>query len=93
MFILISVYFLFDRYFHVTEGLVPDIMHDILEDILPFELKELLKFMISEKVTTLAELNDAIHSFPYTFVDVTNKPNIIEASTLCSTDHSLKQTS
>ena len=75
------------------DGLVPHLMHDILEDILRFELKEFLKFLISEKVITLANLNDAIHSFPYTFVDVANKPNIIEASTLCSTDHSLKQTS
>ena len=74
------------------EGLVPDIMHDILEGVLPFELKDLVKFLISEKVITLAEVNDAICSFPYMFVDVVNKPNIIETSTLCSTDHSLKQT-
>ena len=74
------------------EGLVPDIMHNILEGVLLFELKELLKFLISEKVITLAELNDAICSFPYTFVDAANKPNIFETSTLCSTDHSLKQT-
>ena len=66
-------------------------MHNILEGVL-FELKELLKFLISEKVITLAELNDSIRSFPYTFVDAANKPNIFEASTLCSTDHSLKQT-
>ena len=85
-------YFLFDRYFNATEGLVADIMHDILKGVLPFELKELLKFLTSEKVITLAKLNDAIRSFPYTFVDVATKPNIIEASTLRSTDHSSKQT-
>ena len=80
------------RYFHVTEGLVPDVMHDILEGVLPFELKELFKFLISEKQITVNELNNAIRSFPYTFVDAANKPNIIESSTLRSSDHSLKQT-
>lgn len=80
------------RYFHVTEGLVPDIMHDVLEGVLPFELKELLKFLISEKVFTLSELNNAIQTFPYTFLDAANKPNIIEVTTLRSSDHSLKQT-
>jgi hypothetical protein len=83
---------LLTRYFHVTEGLVPDVMHDVLEGVLPFELKELIRFFISEKVITLPELNHAISSFPYSFLDATNKPNIIEASTLRSSDHALKQT-
>ena len=34
------------KYFHVTEGLV---MHDLLEGVLPLELKEILKFYINEK--------------------------------------------
>lgn len=29
------------KYFHVTEGLCPDIMHDVLEGSLAYELKEL----------------------------------------------------
>jgi len=31
------------RYFHVTEGLPPDCMHDLLEDTLQYEVKEMLK--------------------------------------------------
>ena len=32
------------RFYHVTEGLPPDIMHDILEGVLQYEVKELLKY-------------------------------------------------
>lgn len=77
------------RFFHVTEGLVPDIMHDILEGVLPFGIKHLL---IDDKCVTLSYINDSISSFPFTYLDAANKPNIIESKTLRSSDHSLKQT-
>ena len=67
-------------------------MHDVLEGVLPFEMKELLKHLIQTKVVTVADVNNSISSFPYSFSDATNKPNIIEAKTLRSKDHSLKQT-
>lgn len=67
-------------------------MHDVLEGVLPFELKELLKYLVQSKVITLSEINEAISSFPYSFTDAANKPNIIELKTLRSNDHSLKQT-
>ena len=67
-------------------------MHDILEGVLPFETKELLKHLTKEKVVTLAEVNDAIRSFKYSFADAANKPNPNEPKTLRSKDHLLKQT-
>lgn len=36
-------------YFHVTTGLPPDIMHDVLEGSLQHEVKELLNYLIREK--------------------------------------------
>ena len=46
-------------YFHVCNGsLVPDVMHDILEGALQYEVKLILQFMIdTEKYFTLEELN------------------------------------
>lgn len=37
------------RYFHVTERLVPDVMHDVLEGALQLEVKELITHLVSNK--------------------------------------------
>ena len=38
------------QYFHVCSGgLLPDIFHDILEGVVPFEMKLLLKYLIIEE--------------------------------------------
>lgn len=84
--------FLIYRYFHVTEGLIPDVMHDILEGVLPLEVKELLKYHINKKTFSLSELNAAMESFPDGGMDVSNKPTPISAATLASRDHLVKQT-
>ena len=80
------------RYFHVTEGLVPDVMHDILEGALPLVVKELIRYLISKKTVSLLEINEAVDSFPYDGLDACNKPTPIALSTLMSRDHLLKQT-
>ena len=80
------------KYFHVTEGLVPDVMHDILEGALPLEVKELLRVFVSLKYFSISTLNKVIESFPYSGHDVFNKPTpIISSTTLSSQDHLLKQ--
>ena len=80
------------RYFHVTEGLIPDVMHDILEGVLPLEIKELIKHYIDKKVLSLGQLNKAIESFKYGGLDLSNKPTPISPATLAARDHLLKQT-
>lgn len=81
------------QFFHVTEGLAPDIMHDILEGVLQYETKELLKYMVQErKFITLSFLNDRIETFSYGYCDLPNKPTLITQQSLNSQDHSLKQT-
>ena len=77
------------KYFHVMEGLVPDIM---LEGCLPFEVKEMLKNFLGLKLFTLEDLNDTILSFSYGVTEATNKPSTISSSTITASDHSLKQT-
>lgn len=78
-------------FFHVTEGLVPDIMHDVLEGCAPYEVKELLKHLVAEGLVTLDALNDQIAHFPYAPPDTRNKPTAIPTTTFTSSDHSLKQ--
>ena len=78
-------------HYHVTSGLPPDIMHDILEGVAVVELKCMLMKFSQTYNLSLAVLNDRIDHFPYGFPDVKNKPLKLPAS-YSSTDHeSLKQ--
>ncbi len=46
----LTVFFSFhERYFHVDGGLIPDIMHDILEGALQYEIKLMIKIMVEVK--------------------------------------------
>ncbi len=67
-------------------------MHNVLEGALPFEVKELIRYLISKKTMSLLSLNEAMGSFPYAGLDARNKPTPIGLSTLTSRDHLLKQT-
>ena len=79
-------------FFHVTEGLVPDIMHDCLEGCLAYEVKELLKCFVQSGIITMPLLNEIILTFSYKGRDARNKPSTISSSTMSSSDHGLKQT-
>ncbi len=68
-----------------------DIMHDILEGILQYEVIELLKCLITEKTCTLQYINRRISLFPYGYSDVANKPSEISFDNLTSSDHKLRQ--
>ena len=64
-------------YFHAVDGLPSDIMHDILEGVLPLHVKVMLKKFISvEKRFTLDELNGRIAKFPFGVTDYRNKPSL-----------------
>lgn len=79
------------RYFHVTSGLVPDIMHDILEGSLELCMRHLLIHLISEeKLFSVAFLNTRIASFSYGPLEVKNKPTAV-ALAYISKDGHLKQ--
>lgn len=79
------------RYFHVVDGMVPDIMHDILEGTLQLHIKYLLKYLIlEENLFSLNLLNERMQSFLYG-PDNNNKPSIISNDTLISSGNCLKQ--
>ena len=61
------------EYFHVTEGLIPDIMHDCLEGSVQYGVKELLNHILcSEKILSVSAINDSIQSFPLIGSDAKN---------------------
>jgi hypothetical protein len=70
------------RHFHVIGGLTPDIMHDILEGILPLVISKLLMYCIKSKSFNLKTLNDIIENFKYKNREVIDKPSTIDYSQL-----------
>ena len=74
------------KYFHVIGGLPPDIMHDLLEGIVPLvviaNIKSLLK--IGQHGFKLAELNKMIANFKYGLNEIRDRPSEITVSQLKS---------
>lgn len=62
------------QFFHVTEGLPPDPMHDLLEGVVKYELGLVLQKLAADGYATLSELNAAIEQGPYGSLDSVNKP-------------------
>ena len=82
-------FFISQTIFHVTEGLVPDIMHDVLEGCLPYVIKEMLKVFINDKIISFTDVHSAILEVQYGMTDKCNKPATISVTTLRSKDHKL----
>lgn len=81
------------KYFSVASGaLVPDVMHDLLEGVLQYEVKLLLVQFISEDhYFTLAQLNHRIESLELGYSEARDRPSQIMPTTLSSSDKHLKQ--
>ena len=66
--------------FHVADGLPPDIMHDLLEGVIPFEMALILKVLLSKDYFSLEDLNHSITHWPYGPLDKRNKPVVIAST-------------
>lgn len=64
-------------FFHAISGYPPDVMHDLLEGIVPLELALCLNLLIKKKFFSLEELNHSIREFPYKWSDKTNCPQAV----------------
>jgi len=65
------------QHFHAVTGYPPDILHDLLEGIVPAELCLCLSKLIDKKYISLESVNHAVKTFAYTFSDKTNRPQPI----------------
>lgn len=74
------------QFYHIIDGLPPDIMHDILEGALQYEVKEMLQVFIEENYFSLDALHKIFQEFKYGYTDVKNKATTIH---LFSLDHKL----
>ncbi|KAM3583191.1 uncharacterized protein V6R79_011079 [Siganus canaliculatus] len=79
--------------FNLIQQTPQDVMHIILEGIAPLEIKCVIKHLVILGQLDLDALNTALTGFPYSPLDVRDKPSPITYSTLSSSDNKLKQSS
>ncbi len=81
------------QYFSVASGaLLPDIMHDVLEGLLQYETKLLLRqFVREDNFFTLSQLNQQIEAIELGYMESKCRPTPITSTTLSSEDNNLKQ--
>nr|XP_055032090.1 uncharacterized protein LOC129420928 isoform X1 [Misgurnus anguillicaudatus] len=68
------------KHFHAIGGFPPDLLHDLLEGVVPVEMALCLRKLIGKRYFTLESLNSAIKQFPYKFSDRTDQPQPIPQS-------------
>ena len=64
------------QYFHVTEGLPPDVAHDLLEGV----CKDTILKIVSGVNTYITDINLILETFPYKGSDKATKPSTIRVS-------------
>ena len=71
--------------FHVVDQLPQDIMHILLEGVVPYEMVHmLLSYITDEKFISIELLNDCIAYFSYSSNELKDKPSQIKWQTLSS---------
>ncbi|XP_061734388.1 uncharacterized protein LOC133537390 [Nerophis ophidion] len=78
-------------HFDIINQTPQDIMHVILEGVAPYEIKCVLKHLVLSGHMDLDTFNSGIIGFPYSPVDMRDKPCPISVTTLSSNDNKLKQ--
>lgn len=63
--------------FNVCTGFPADVVHDLFEGIVPFEIALSLTVFSSKKYFTLEHLNKAIQNFPFKWNEKINRPHTV----------------
>ena len=73
--------------FSVITGLPHDIMHDLFEGVVPYELKLLIQHCVGAKYFTIDQLNERINAYDF----VSNKPIVIDSRIINSPSLKIRQ--
>lgn len=80
-------------YFHVADQLPQDIMHILLEGVIPYELLLMLtSFITVDKYFKLDLLNDRIACFKYSNNEAKDKPSPIKPQVFTTSSSTISQT-
>ena len=79
-------------HFQMFGGSMPhDIMHDLFEGVVQYEIKLLLKFLLSKQLFTLEQFNRWWIHFDYGYSEVADKPTPMTQRNLDLNDKQLRQ--
>ena len=78
-------------YFSVAENLSHDVVHDLFEGVLPYEIKLLLAHLVHTTSLTIATLNDRIRRFDFGYSERSDVPTEIDEKTLKSPTQKIRQ--
>ena len=78
-------------YFSVAENLPHDVMHDLFEGVLPYEIKLLLAHLVHTTSLTIATLNDRLRRFDFGYSERSDVPTEIDEKTFKSPTQKIRQ--
>ena len=64
--------------FSVAQNIPHDIMHDLLEGVVPYEMKLLLKHLVGAKYFSMSTLNDRLKRFDFGYSELSDVPSEID---------------
>lgn len=62
------------HFFHTSDNFAVDIMHDLLEGVVQYELKLVFQYLVNQKYLSLESLSQRIQSFNYGYTERKNRP-------------------
>lgn len=77
--------------FSVVQNLPHDIMHDLLEGVIPYEMKLLLNHLINEKYFTISTLNYRLRCFDFGYSELSDKPSQFDEKSIKSAGQKIRQ--
>lgn len=78
-------------YFSVVDSLPHDIMHDLLEGVMPYELKLLLRHCTAKSYFRIDSLNQRLSAFDYGYSEIGDKPAAVHDETNCVSNMALSK--
>ena len=79
------------KYLDICKILVPDVMHDILEGVVQYELKLFIQHSIDSGYFRARSLESIMAGFELGYMEASSRPTPISPKTIRSKDNSLKQ--
>ena len=80
-----------NSYYMFEGGLPHDIMHDLYEGVVQYEMKLLLTYLVDKNLLTIQEFNKRLINFDYGYSEVADKPTPITRANFKSGDKKLRQ--